>query len=212
VCAAQIVTDIDNTILNSEPRLRRTLQELGLEELLPELLARYDGVKALLKPEEQEKFYQLFLSERYLHLDEPLPGAAEALRALREAGYRIVYLTGRHDAPGDSMRRGTELWLVEHGFPHPGDGSTLLRMKPRRGMDDRQFKEEALRELAKLGSLHAGIGDRPSDIEAYLHYGIPAILIRGDDRHPGDGVRAVAGGVEVVRDWSELEALLLRSG
>lgn len=209
MCAEQIVTDIDNTILNSEPRLRRTLQQLGLEELLPELLARYDGVKALLKPEEQELFYRLFLSERYLHLDEPLPGAAAALHALKEAGYRIVYLTGRHDGPGDSMRSGTEAWLEEHGFPRPGDGSTLLWMKPRRGIDDRRFKEEALRALAKLGPLRAGIGDRPTDMEAYLSQGMLAFLIRGDDRCPGDGLRPEPGRVAVVRDWLELQALFL---
>ncbi len=204
----QLVTDIDNTILRTERRLRKALEEIGREELFPQLRARYDGVKALLNPEEQEAFYRLFLSERYLHLDEPLPGAAEALRALREAGYRIVYLTGRHDSPEDSMRLGTELWLVEHGFPNPGDGSTLLWMKPKRGLDDRQFKEAALKEILQLGPVRAGVGDRPSDIEAYLSCGILAILVRGD-HYPRDGPRAVEAGAQIVRDWSELSALLL---
>ncbi len=220
-----IVTDIDNTILRTERRLRKVLEELGWEELFPQIRARYDGVKALLSPEEQDRFYGLFLSECYLHLDEPLPGAAQALRALQEAGYRIIYLTGRHDAPGDSMRRGTELWLAEHDFPHPGDGSTLLWMKPRRGLDDRQFKEEALQEILKLGPVRAGIGDRPSDIEAYLSRGIPAILVRGSPRGepqgsgprgaplggglaPWDRLQEVEARAKVVHDWTELLALL----
>lgn len=205
-----IVTDIDNTILRTERRLRRVLEELGWEELFPRIRARYDGVKALLGPEEQEAFYRLFLSERYLHLDEPLPGAAEALRSLQEAGYRIVYLTGRHDSPGDSMRRGTELWLAEHGFPHPGDGSTLLWMKPGRGLDDQRYKEEALGEILKLGSVRAGIGDRPSDIEAYLSHGIQAFLVRSD-HSPRARLDLVQAGVRVVRDWKELKSLLLGS-
>ncbi|MGQ9478189.1 MAG: HAD family hydrolase [Candidatus Bipolaricaulia bacterium] len=208
----QLVTDIDNTILRTERRLRKVLEELGWEGLFSQIQARYDGVKALLKPEEQELFYRLFLSERYLWLDEPLPGAAEALQALREAGYRIVYLTGRHDAPGDSMRAGTEAWLEEHGFPHPGDGSTLLWMKPKRGLDDRDFKGEALKEILKLGPVRAGIGDRESDIEAYLNYGIPAILVRGDHYSrgaPREGPCSIEAGVKVVRDWWELKALLL---
>ena len=203
----QIVTDVDNTILRAERRLLRTLRDLGQEELFPRMRARYDGVQALLGPEGTE----LFLSDRYLPLDEPLPGAAATLRALREAGYRIVYLTGRHDAPGDSMRRGTERWLAEHGFPHPGDGSTLLFMKPERGLDDSAFKEEALREILKLGHVRAGIGDRPSDGEAYLRLGIPAILLQSD-HHSADELRTAKGEVWIVRNWIELERLLLREG
>lgn len=206
-----IVTDVDNTILRAERRLRRVLQELGQEKLFPQIKARYDGVKALLRPEEQEKFYKLFLSDRYLHLDEPLPGAAATLQALREAGYRIVYLTGRHDAPHDSMRGGTERWLVEHGFPHPGDGSTLLIMKPKRGMDDRAFKKEALKEILELGHIRAGIGDRPSDGEAYLRHGVGAIQILSD-HYPKDELRTMEDAVQAVRDWSELKALLLGEG
>jgi hypothetical protein len=106
------------------------------------------------------------------------------------------------------MRRGTERWLTEHGFPHPGDGSTLLLMKPRRGMDDQTFKEEALEEILKVGKVRAGVGDRPSDGEAYLHQEIPAILIRGD-HYPEDELRAVRDGVRVIRDWTELAGLLL---
>jgi hypothetical protein len=204
----QIVTDIDSTILRTERRLKRVLHELGWEELFPQLHARYDGVKALLGREEQERFYQLFLSNRYLKLDEPLPGAAEVLQALQGADYRIVYLTGRHDAPEDSMRRGTEEWLAEHGFPHPQDGSTLLLMKPRRRMDDRGFKEEALKEILKWGPVRAGIGDRPSDVEAYLSQGIRSIIIWGD-HYPRDRLRAVGNQAEMVRDWIELKALLL---
>ncbi len=207
--AELIVTDVDNTVLRAERRLWKVLQKLGWEELFPKMRDRYDGVKSLLKPEGQEQFYKLFLSDRFLELDEPLPGAAEALRAFQEAGYRIAYLTGRHDAPGDSMRRGTERWLVHHGFPHPGDGATLLFMKPRRGMDDRAFKEGALSEIAGLGRIRAGIGDRPSDAEAYLQMGIPAILIQGD-HYPADGRRAAREGVQVVRDWKELERLLFK--
>jgi len=210
----QLVTDIDSTILRTERRLWMVLKELGREELFPELRSRHDhdGVKALLKPGEQERFYQLFLSERYLSLDEPLPGAAEALQVLRETGYRIVYLTGRHDSPGDSMRRGTELWLAERGFPHPGDGSTLLWMKPKRGLDDRRFKEEALEEILKLGPVRAGIGDRPSDAEAYLRFGIEPIIIRGRCLEP-EKLQSVRTRMRVrsVQSWEEIVALLLSS-
>jgi len=206
-----IVTDIDNTILRADRRLLRVLRDLGREELFPEIRARYDGVPALLGAKERERFYRLFLSERYLPLDEPLPGAAETLRALRRAGGRIIYLTGRHDAPGDSMRRGTERWLAEHGFPHPADGSTLLWMKPERGLDDLRFKEEALEEILRLGPVRAGIGDRPSDGEAYLRLGIQAILLQGD-RYSADELRTVGGEVWIVRSWIELEGLLLGEG
>lgn len=200
-----IVTDVDNTILRAERRLRQVLLDLGWEEFLPRLRADYEGAKSLPNP---EKFYELFLSDRYLDLDEPLSGAAEALRALKQANYRIVYLTGRHNAPDDSMRRGTERWLAEQGFPHPGDGSTLLLMKPRRGMDDRAFKEEALKEILKMGPVRAGIGDRPSDGEAYDRHGIPVILIQGD-HYPEDGLRALKGKVRIVHNWTELAGVLL---
>ncbi|MFQ6117263.1 MAG: HAD family hydrolase [Candidatus Bipolaricaulia bacterium] len=208
ISRAQIVTDVDNTILRAERRLWRVLRDLGWEESFPQLEGDYEGAKGLPNP---ELFYRLFLSERYLELDEPLPGAAATLRALKEAGHRIVYLTGRHDAPDDSMRRGTARWLAEHGFPHPGDGSTLLWMKPKRGLDDRRFKEEALEEILQLGPVRAGIGDRPSDGEAYLRRGVPAILLR-NGRCPLDGLRALKGEVLIVHDWSELAGLLLGEG
>lgn len=200
-----IVTDVDNTILQAERRLWRVLRELGWEEFFPQMQADYEGAKGLPAP---ERFYRLFLSERYLGLDEPLPGAAEALRALRGRGYKIIYLTGRHDAPHDSMRRGTERWLAEHGFPHPGDGSTLLLMKPRRKLEDRAFKEEALAEILKMGPVRAGIGDRPSDGQAYLRWGIPAILLQNDHYSPEE-LGAAGDGVRVVSNWAELQQLLL---
>jgi len=207
-----IVTDIDSTISNARRRLEAVLRRLGRVELLNQG-QRYRGwVQEQLAGAEREAFLRWFLSDLYLELDEPLPGAAATLRELSERGIMVVYLTGRHDTPGDSMRAGTERWLREHGFPAPDpDGERArLVMKPQRGLDDQEFKTAALEEITGWGEVLAGIGDRPEDARAYAAHGIPPLRLCNEFHSPEELKRA-AEGVRVVRDWAELRAILFHA-
>ena len=205
-----IVTDIDSTISNARRRLEAVLRRLGRVELLDQG-RRYRGwVQEQLEGAEREAFLRWFLSDLYLELDEPLPGAAATLRELNEQGIMVVYLTGRHDAPGDSMRAGTERWLREHNFPTPDGEQTRLVMKPRRGLDDQEFKTAALEEITSWGEVLAGIGDRPEDARAYAAHGILPLMLCNEFHSPEELQRA-ADGVQVARDWGELRAILLQA-
>ena len=204
-----IVTDIDSTISNARRRLETVLRRLGRAELLDQE-RRYRGwVQERLTGAEREAFLRWFLSDLYLELDEPLPGAAATLRELNEHRIMIVYLTGRHDAPGDSMRAGTERWLREHGFPIPANKQARLVMKPQRGLDDLEFKTAALEEITSWGEVLVGIGDRPEDARAYAAHGVLPLMLCNEFHSPEE-LRQAADGVQVARDWAELREILFQ--
>ena len=102
---------------------------------------------------------------------EPYAGALEALRGLSRS-YRIVALTARWAAGA----RYTHAWLERHGLgglpvivavaPHPGDDSRVA------------FKAAAVAWLAAGGwAPLVGVGDRPSDLEAYAAAGLHAAVV-----------------------------------
>lgn len=122
----------------------------------------------------------------------PLPGARDALAEL--AGrHRVVYLTAR-----DHVYRGkTRAWLRSNGFPegplYPRAGTRFWSCRSKR------------HKLARLGELRAswtriraGVGDLPSDAEAYAAHAIPPILIA--PRRPS----RLPDGAVWVRSWPEI--------
>lgn len=62
---------------------------------------------------------------------EPIPGAADALRRLRDKGFLIVLHTARHF----NRLEETRLWLERHGFPH--DHIVMGKPTARHYIDDR---------------------------------------------------------------------------
>ncbi len=97
------------------------------------------------------------------------PGAPEALAALAERGYRILYLTARPDW----LTTRTHEWVRERGLP-PGLVHTTLGGTGALGGAAAAFKSEELSELAaRLGEPpYVGIGNKASDAEAYGNVGI----------------------------------------
>jgi len=172
-----LVCDIDNTLLNTRPRVRRCLEAIGRGEVFEQSPRTYGGFKDMLSAAEIRCFFQCFLSETYLDFDHPLPNAAATLHAWIEAGKRLIYLTGRHDAPGDSMRAGTETWLADHGYPVP-DGHTLpLIMKSGRNQNDRSYKQASLSTLGPFPPCSFGLGDLPHEGLMYARVGLNPVLV-----------------------------------
>jgi len=171
-----LVCDIDNTLLNTRPRVRRCLEAIGRGEVFEQSPRTYGGFKEMLSRTEVERFFDLFLSDAYLDFDRPLPGAATTLHAWVEAGQRLVYLTGRHDTPGDSMRAGTEAWLADHGYP-VSDSTLELIMKPGRNQNDRSYKQAALSALGPFPPCSFGLGDLPHEGPMYAQAGLGPILV-----------------------------------
>lgn len=202
------VTDIDNTIADTRNRLRRSLEEIDRVEVYEKTADRYGGFGDYLDTKEEEAFWSLFLSNRFLHLDRPAPGAAEFLQKIRDEGVEIVYLTGRHDEEGDSMRPGTESWLEGHGFPSPDRSGVELFMKPERKMGDREFKLAKLRNKFSEKSNPEeviGIGDHPNDALVYNRVGIRPVLLDWFGLFSNQELQNSVSGVKIVEDWEELE-------
>ena len=211
-----LITDVDNTIADTSERMKQSLADLGRVEVFEKTSDEFGGFKEFLESKELETLWQLFLSDRYLHLDSPAPGAASFLRKLQTQGLDIFYLTGRHDEPGDSMRGGTVEWLTDHGFPDPENEGVELFMKPRRGADDRDYKNSLLEEKISFGIIPSnavGIGDQPYDAEVYRKNGVKPVLINWMKLFPPKDLRRAAANVVVLEDWDGIaEELTNQSG
>lgn len=207
----KFITDIDNTIADTTARLRRSLREVGREEVYDKTSSQFGGFSDYLSPEELENFWGVFLSGRFLYLDEPVPAAAEFLTRLVEDDVKLVYLTGRHDESGDTMRPGTVEWLEKNGFPPPGQDGAELYMKPERSRDDMEFKLDCLGELLRENPGSdglVGVGDHPNDAVAYRRSGVKPYLLTWLDLFDRNQLEASADGVEVVENWKGLEERL----
>ena len=98
----------------------------------------------------------------------PHAGAPDALASLAARGYVIVYVTAR----GDRFTQDTRDWFEANGFPRgPLRMPTAIITLP--GEETIEFKTQALASVAGL-SLAAGIGNRATDIAAYVNAGLSA--------------------------------------
>jgi phosphatidate phosphatase PAH1 len=96
------------------------------------------------------------------------PGAAPAFAAATAKGDQVVYVTARGNQYTETTRR----WLAAHGFPR-GPVRLAPSFVTLPGGDTVAFKTSAIAALASAGlALHAGIGNRETDIEAYAASGL----------------------------------------
>lgn len=194
-----IVVDLDGTVLRNDLRKYLSVAEMKPELSYEEINETY-GIDHLLSKEQKEGFMNVFLSEKYLHLDEPVEGAAECLWRMKSK-FNIAYVTGRQDEPGNSMRDGTEKWIIDNGFPVPNGIDVTLTMKPSRSANDKEYKLGAVRAI---GDAVAGIGDITTDHEVYEENGLKSIILYTNRLK--DMLREKK--TPVVKDWQEIEAIL----
>jgi phosphatidate phosphatase PAH1 len=131
-------------------------------------------------------------------LPEAHTGAAEALGALADRGYRPVYLTARPEW----LTARTREFLAERGFP-PGTVHTTLSLTGAVGAAAADFKTSELRALAERGLSPAyAFGNTESDAQAYDSAGIePAdhrVFYRFDD--PIGGGRRIDSYADVAAE------------
>lgn len=116
--------------------------------------------------------------------DPPIAASIEILRALRSAGVRIIYLTGRPEF----TRPKTERWLKANGL----DEFDLLVMRP--AGERRHAGEFKVEEIARLGEeyeLICAFEDRIDVAEHLRKGGLPVFLY-------GAGQEAAAEALEVL--------------
>lgn len=186
-----VIFDLDSTIFDVKPRSLRILKEFALtkraRELSPEISdwaislagykllytmeesARANGIpggdelaRAYLK-EAFRYWMARFFTHQYVTSDHPTPGAVDFVNRVVDAGGIAVYLTGR-DWPG--MGRGTATMLEHFGFPVQSGVSQLV-MKPYAGLDDSEFKDEALREMRVSGNAVALFDNEPANFHVF---------------------------------------------
>ncbi len=140
---------------------------------------------------------------------------ADSARVLRLLGRKntIVYLTHRPDI----LTRKTKVWLNKYDYP---DGPVLLsKLKDVFG-DSGKFKTARLSAIKKsFPNVSMGIGDKPSDAQAYIDTGLSAYLIPHYDNDDAEELHEMAdeidrlrgrGRLQVVDDWNQVEMGVFR--
>jgi hypothetical protein len=157
------VFDLDSTLFDVRPRALKVIQSFcELEEIqqrFPDSLELLKTVQLLasdwgLKPaveraglgSHSHEFHQAlknhwrqtFFTNEYLHHDIPYEGSVEFVQKLHAGGSLIVYLTGRDI---ERMGQGSQEVLQKWSFPLETPSAQLV-LKPKKGMDDAQFKSD----------------------------------------------------------------------
>jgi hypothetical protein len=193
-----LIVDIDGTILTNFDRFHHSLIDIGINISKSSVTNHSASTEELVGSNNIGKFYRIFLSNKYLHLDKPIPHAKQALHKLAKK-YHLVYLTGRHHEKGDSMRSGTLKWLKEHEFP-----TAPLYTKPARDIPDYDFKEGEIARIKELGVV-AAIGDAPSDASAYIQNNIKTIILKTKRFKAKD----FPEGIKIADNWKEIKRMLI---
>jgi hypothetical protein len=135
--------------------------------------------------------YEELLAQRGKDESDPVKHSVQALNALAR-DFHIVYLTSRPRFLIDKTRA----WLREKGFP---TGPVITSVRIRDLVRPKEFKEERLHTLRKAWpTLLIGIGNQPSDAEAYGASGMLSLMLPG--KNGGD----FAPHAIVFRDWKGL--------
>lgn len=138
----------------------------------------------------------------------PMHDALGVVNRLSKA-HTLVYLTHRPALLGPKSRA----WLEQHGFPR---APLLLARKEDLLRGNLDYKKRRLEKLGQLfDDLEVGLGDKVSDMRAYLDAGMKAVLLVYLD-NPGEEtyeealemLSKVPPAVHVVRDWQQAEAVL----
>ncbi len=153
------IFDIDNTLIDSTERFRKSLEEVAGR--------RVESLEEL-GPEERNRFWDVFLSPKYLHLDRPMERGIKELLERRGEGYYILILTGRPER----MREVTVEQLREIGVEYD---ALLMRRD-----DDR--RPDHIYKPVRIGMIMRGIDSRDASIE--YHEDMPKTIEAVRQRFP----------------------------
>jgi len=129
-----IVYDIDNTLLDVSERLVRSIIEAGGDPI-------YGLSKMPL--DRRRRFWSIFLSSKYIHLDKPDLKAIEDVNRKYDSGYIIILLTGRPEY----MRKDTVKQLETYSVKYH-----ILIMRPNNNRDpDYIYKPMVIEALIQKG-------------------------------------------------------------
>jgi hypothetical protein len=198
-----LVTDLDNTLVDSRARFNRSIAEaMGHSHThVPQTV----NVRGLGK-EQRNKFYELFLSGRYMHLDVPVKGSVEVLARLRSMDVGIIYLTGRHHSRGDSLKDETLKMLSHYNYPMPDKTNVMLFLKPKRMFPTQEYKRRVLERITKSMNLVVGVDDEPDDLSVMAKLVSLTIGLALSSQVASEVLAKVK--VPIARDWFEVESIM----
>jgi hypothetical protein len=134
-CVDVIICDIDGTVLDVTRRIAKSLEEIGVPPT-DQPLRVADTIPRNLR----SRFYDVFLSEKYAGLDEPVFEIIQAIGVRqRSVGLPVVYLSGRPEG----MRRATETALSALDLPYK---EIVLRPKRQQMMRTTEFKVQTVKD------------------------------------------------------------------
>lgn len=129
-----VIFDIDNTLIDVSERYRKSLEEAELDPYIPVHKQSY---------ERRKKFWDIFLSEKYIDDDKPDKENINLLETKYAEGYGIILLTGRPIKMIDI----TEKQLKRFGIPYD-----LLIMRPPNNKEpDKTLKPRIISKLLDSG-------------------------------------------------------------
>ncbi|MDA8412098.1 MAG: HAD family hydrolase [Treponema sp.] len=152
--------------------------------------------------EELRAFWtERFFTDEWLIHDRPYPGAAELLADLKNDGFTLAYLTGRH-SPG--MEVGTRRSFLEYGLP--AGPEEIFFFKPDFAMEDEAFKASVCDELGRRGTLVVAIDNEPANSNLF-HRAFPRALAVWLDTVTSPLPATLDAGIErrgpdIFRSWS----------
>jgi hypothetical protein len=120
-----------------------------------------DRIQAL-KKELADFWFKRFFQSDYVVHDHAMPGAVDLVRRCEAAGMKIAYLTGRDN----TMRAGTEASITAWGFPLDGINNRLFT-KPTFEMNDTEYKDQALLEIAAMGQPVLFLDNEPANVNKF---------------------------------------------
>jgi hypothetical protein len=143
---------------------------------------------------------------------EPMPGSEAVMQRIAKS-YFVVYLTHRPDyfAPK------SKTWLKGRGYPQ---GPLLTARVTEFITGSGRFKTAAIETLAKtFSNLKVGIGDKTSDVEAYVNNKMLGVLVLPAPESPkasdleklADELDALPADVQVVESWDQAEKVIFDS-
>jgi hypothetical protein len=144
---------------------------------------------------------------------EPMPGSVDVVQRIAR-DYTVVYLTHRPDYFGPK----SSAWLNQQGYPRGplllGDIEGLIE-------GSGTFKGQTLQTLGEtFTNLKIGIGDKISDVQAYVDNGMRGFLVihpendwdEEDYRSLAEDLDSLPDSVQVVTRWQQIQQVLYSSG
>jgi hypothetical protein len=183
-----VLLDIDSTLMDTSLRNVAILEAArrvipGLGEVWPRLdLSRpFYGIlepfrRAGIEDPTLLRAVRAFWNERFftdewLAHDRPYPGVPAFLHGLKEEGFTLAYLTGRHV---DGMEKGTRRSFIDHGLP--AGPEEIFFFKPDFAMSDQRFKASVRERIASMGTLVVSIDNEPANANLF-HEAFPEALV-----------------------------------